>query len=410
MPKADPRRIREIHEQCRGPFYLYDESVVGERLDALLRAFPSYEFLYSVKANPFPPLARFIFGRGAGADAASAAEVELAAGMGLAPGRILYSSPGKTRDDIERAHDKAVIVADSLNELRLLDRFADERGIRLSVGARINPDFTMTGDKGASGKFGIDEDAFLAAGNPLRTAKNLRFAGLHVHVRSQVLDESLLRAYYGRVFNLAAKCSEAFGHAPEFVNFGGGLGIPYSPVTDRALDIPALGAACERLRESHPGFSGVRLCVETGRFPTCDAGWYVTPVVDVKESRGVKYVVVRNGLNGFLRPVVSELIAAARHGDCAGFAAEPLFTVRDAFALSLNGKSGNEEKVTVVGNLCTAADVLASGIMLPRAEVGDLLVVSKAGSYAYPLSPTQFSSHAPPRQVYIAANGEWRIG
>ena len=84
---------------------------------------------------------------------------------------------------------------------------------------------------------------------------------------------------------------------------------------------------------------------------------------------------------------------------------EPYYTSKHAFGYSILGGKEDVETVSVGGHLCTAADIIVRGIQLPRAEVGDILVVDKAGSYAYALSPVQFSGHPAPYQVMLTRDG-----
>lgn len=400
-------RILDLYREHQGPMYLYDKAMIISQAEALLTSFDGFEFLYSVKTNPFPPVLRTIFSKGIGADAASAREVGIAVELGVARDRILFSAPGKTNEDIEETIDKSILIADSYNELRLIDAAARSRGIVCKAGVRLNPDFTMFDDEGVTGKFGIDSESLKDHLPFLAELKNTDIVGIHVHVRSQILDDGILRRYYEKIFELAVFCRDTLGWKLEFINFGGGIGIPYSQKGDRPLDVPLLGKKCAELLERFKDLDGVRLIIESGRFLVGQAGKYVTPVVDVKESRGVRYVIVRNGLNGFLRPSVAELLYSLAGDKLEGFAAEPLFTVRDAFSPRVCGKAGGSlEKVNIVGNLCTAADVVASGIELPRIEVGDLIVLSNAGSYAYSLSPLLFSSHPLPVQVLVGGAGK----
>ena len=206
---------------------------------------------------------------------------------------------------------------------------------------------------------------------------------------------------------MALFCKETMGWELEFINFGGGLGIVYSLLNDTTLDIKLLSDESKNLFQRFKDRLNVRLLIETGRFVICEAGQYVTHIVDKKESRGTKYLIVENALNGFFRPSIAELIAAYAPQKNKLPGSEPLFTSRDAFEFSiLNKKDASSEKVSIVGNLCTSTDIMAKDIMLPKADIGDILVVSKAGSYAYSLSPLLFASQPLPLQFYIKSNGE----
>ena len=400
-------RIKQIIEKLsaneEGSFYVYDKETIDCKASELVQAFAGYEFLYSIKTNPFADVVKHIFAKGFGADAASAAEVDLATRLGAPVEKIFYSTPGKTRKDIESVLEKCTIIADSYEELKLLDTIAKEKGMHLPVGIRINPDFSMFGEEGMSSKFGIDEETLKENKEVLAGCSALSIVGIHVHLRSQVLDIDVLLRYYRKIFAHAAQCKSELGWKLSFINFGGGLGIAYATGQDKPLDITSLGDKCRQMAREFDELSSTRLLIETGRYLVCEAGSYVTPVVDCKQSRGTKYLVVQNGLNGFMRPALARLLANATSGALSNFSAEPLFTGTDAFDFTIIGRGVDKqlEKVTVVGSLCTGTDILAEGIMLAKAEIGDYLVVSKAGSYAYTLSPLLFSSQAVPKQFLV---------
>ncbi|MEW9096037.1 MAG: hypothetical protein AB2417_13230 [Clostridiaceae bacterium] len=399
--------IEKLMREYDRPFYIYEESIISNKVEILLEKFPQFEFLYSIKTNPYNPIVNFILSKGFGADAASVEEVTIAEKAGLSHEKILYSSPGKTRKDIEKTLDKSIIIADSYNELILINEVAKQKKLHVNVGVRINPDYTMDGGKGVSSKFGIDEETLIEQKDLFDSFTNIRIVGIHVHLRSQVLDYNILYGYYEKIFELSLFCQETMGWELEFINFGGGLGIVYSSLDDSPLDIELLSDGCEKLFEKFKHKINARLIIETGRFVVCEAGKYITHIVDIKESRGTKYLVVENGLNGFLRPSIAELLTAYTPEGSKLQGCEPLFTAKDAFEFTIDKREKFFlEKVSIVGNLCTSADIMAKDIMLPKADIGDILVISKAGSYSYSLTPVLFASHPLPLQFYIKSNGE----
>jgi len=399
--------IKDLMTKYDGSFYIYDESIISRQIKILSENFPQFEFLYSVKTNPFAPIINFAVSKGFGADAASAEEVIIGKKSGLPYEKILYSTPGKTRRDIEKTIDKAIIIADSYNELLLINDIAKQENRHIKVGLRINIDFSMDGGKGASSKFGVDENTLTNQKDFFDSLSNIKIAGIHVHLRSQVLDHSKLYSYYEKIFNLALFCKETLKWEMEFINFGGGLGIVYSLANDAPLDIEKLSDECEDLIKKFKDKINVRLIIETGRFVICEAGQYVTRVVDIKESMGTKYVIVEKGLNGFLRPAIAELLMTYALGDSNLKASEPLFTTKDAFEFIIpEGDESSLEKVSIVGSLCTAADVMVKDALLSKAHIGDIVIVTKAGSYSYSLSPILFASHPIPFQFYIKTDGE----
>lgn len=397
------KNLMDIHD---GSFYLYDESVISRQITALKEKFPHFKFLYSIKANPFSPAVDFIASQGFGADAASVQEVSIGISAGLPCENILYSTPGKTRRDIESTLGKALIIADSYNELMLINDAARQKGMHVKTGLRINAGFDLEGGElGLSSKFGVDEHTLPEHMDFLNSFSNLSIKGIHVHLKSQVLDCGKLLRYYKKVFELALFCKETIGLEIEFVNFGGGLGIAYSSA-DMPLDIDRLSGECETLALSFKEKLDARLLIETGRFAVCEAGLYVTRIADIKESMGTKYLVVEKGLNGFSRPSIAELIASySCSNDLKG--SEPLFTAKDAFDFYIpEGDASAPEKVSIVGSLCTATDVMVKDALLPKAKIGDLVAVSNAGSYSYSLSPLLFASHPLPLQFYLKTDGQ----
>ncbi len=386
-------------------FYLYDGRTILDSIAALGESFEGVRFLYSAKANPHPSVLRCIFDEGFGLDAASMGEVSMGVKFGLAPENIYYSAPGKSVSDLDAALEKCVIVADSTAELERIQYLAARHGVKAEVGVRINPNFTFDGEGGVSCKFGIDEDEALKKLPEWNTLKNLHICGIHVHSRSQELNTQHLCDYYGRMFELAVRCQKALGRELRFVNMGSGIGIPYAE-TDSAVDLKRLGehmtALCEKYAEKLPK---TRIFIETGRFVSCKAGVYVTHVNDVKTSFGKKYIILANTLNGFVRPSIAQM--AERTPEAVP--CEPLYTGPNAFGFVPLNDETETETVTVCGNLCTGADVIAQDTELPKLKPGDVFAITNAGSYAAVLTPMQFASLTPPVQIFAAPDGRLTV-
>lgn len=399
--------IQNLMKEHGRPFYLYDESTIDSQINTLSSKFSQFEFIYSIKANPYTPVVNFIASKGVGADAASSEEVLISQRAGLPAEKILYSAAGKTRRDISITLDKSIVIADSYNELVLINNIAKEKDIHVKVGLRINPDYNMDMGKGESSKFGVDEETLINQKELLDSLTNIAIVGIHVHIRSQVLDYNKLYKYYENVFKLSVFCKETMKWELEFINFGGGLGIVYSELNETPLNLDLLSEECDRLLQDFKDKLNVRLIIESGRFLVCNAGQYVSHIVDIKESRGRKYLIVENGLNGFMRPSIVSLIDSYTDNAPNPKSYEPFFTTKDSFGFTIIGKENSSlEKVDLVGNLCAATDILAKDIMLPKADLEDIVVLSRAGSYAYSLSPLLFASHPLPLQFYVKMNGE----
>ena len=395
------------------PCYIYDSAAVDAKIQEMKSAFPDYKVLYSIKTNPYEGIIGIMSDNGLGSDASSAGEVRASIDSGIAPENIYYSSAGKTEKDIREALGNCRLIADSLNEIRLIEKVAAENDFHTGIGARINPDFLMKDDCSAAGissKFGIDEEKIPEIIDALAECPHINLEGIHVHLRSQVMDAATVAEYYEKCYDLAGKIVESAGTDLKYINFGSGIAAVYDPETQKPFDTATLAETLSVIAERNKEELEAELLIESGRFLVCNAGTFYTPIVDIKESRGKRYYITESGMNGFMRPSLEALMRKViGSADIPGF--EPLFTQWNQTELSLIRLSDEEtgpgsgskdlHKVTVTGPLCTSQDILGEDVMLPEAEIGDIIAVSNAGSYGYTLSPQLFASHAVPQQIII---------
>ncbi len=416
-------------------FYLYGQADISRAASSLCASFPDVTFLYSLKNNPCAQILQTLTAHGFGADAASLGEVLQSATAGIAKEKIQYSAPGKTDRDIAAALPHATLIADSLNEVQRIERIAAAQGVIAEIGVRIHPSFAFDGEAVPPSKFGIEEAQAFAALPEWRTLRNIRVVGLHIHCHSQSLSIAHLQRYHANVLACANRFAAALGAPLRFVNMGAGFGIPYAP-EDTALDLAAIATETNaQLAQFHAVHPSTHVYIETGRYCVGNNGVYATKVLDKKTCGGKTFVILANTLNGFIRPSLAQMLEAATPTPAA---AEPMYTALHAFAIyalpqpdaaaqtTASATSANEvhradtapqqastqasattqtETVTLVGNLCTATDVLASDITLPALNIGDMVVVTNAGSYAAVLSPMQFSSQVPPAQLMLREDG-----
>lgn len=381
--------------QQNAPCYLYEKDSIIENCHALLDAIPDVQFLYSIKTNPFASLLKTIALQGFGADAASANEVWLAQKAGISSDKIYYSAPGKTMADIEKIWGQCAIIADSLSELQRLEKCAKHKNESVQVGVRINPNFSMTDSFPVSSKFGIDENQLMTTN---LCFPHLKITGIHVHLRSQILDTDTLCRYYHNCYSLAERINQLAGVEIQWINFGSGMGTVYDASKEKPLPLHTLGHTWQALQAKNNNSLRAKFILETGRFVVCHAGTYYTRIVDRKISCGKTYLVVQNGMNGFMRPAIAELLRQ-NVGTFPPNGQEPFYTTAAQCQFRILGREENDETVDIVGNLCTALDVMAKDITLPHAEIGDILMVSNAGSYGCTLTPLLFSSQEPPKEI-----------
>ncbi|WP_426594493.1 pyridoxal-dependent decarboxylase, exosortase A system-associated [Cellulomonas sp. McL0617] len=374
------------------PFFAYDRGLVGQRVAQLRATLPARLSLgYAVKANPMPAVVQLLSSLVDSLDVASAYEMRVALDTGITAGRVSFAGPGKTVAELEQAVASGVTIeVESSGEGRRVVAAGDELGIRPRVAIRVNPDFAVRGSGmrmgGGPQQFGVDAEQVPELLKELDAA-GLDLLGFHVFAGSQNLSAELLTQAQVRTVDLLLALSADAPQPVRYVNLGGGFGVPYFP-QDQPLDI---GAVAENLAEQvdgrlAPALPDADFVVELGRYLVAEAGVYVTRVVDRKVSRGSTYLVVDGGMH-------HQLAASGNLGQ----------VIRRNYPLAVGARVGAdpEETATVVGCLCTPLDLLGDRVELPRADVGDLIVVFLAGAYGLTASPTAFLGHAAPVEILV---------
>ena len=389
--------LEKIRAEHGTPFYIYDGKVISEQASILRDTFPDFGILFSVKANPFLPILKKMASLGIGADAASAKEVSLALEAGMPAEDIYYSCPAPTEEDLAQIWGKCHIVADSFHILSMLEKRASSENRILSTALRIHPDFTMDDSPQIASKFGIDESLIWKT-DFKKEYPNLNINGLHIHIRSQVLDTEQLCRYYAHVIELAAKLQMFLGIELRYINFGGGVGKVYDRNKQSPLNYKKLQQAIISAKEKYA--LSAKLLLESGRFLACDCGTYVTEIVDIKESHGKKFYIVKNGANGFFKPVLRQLLLPF-HPDNIGASYEPFATENDRYDIQVLSASTETEVVDIAGHLCSGADIMEKNVEVTKGAIGDLITFNHAGSYAYSLAPLLFASQPIPKEFFI---------
>jgi diaminopimelate decarboxylase len=387
------KSLSELAQQVgRTPFYAYDRARIDARIDELRHALPAELRLhYAVKANPLPALVLHLADRVDGFDVASAGELKLALGTGIAPSVISFAGPGKTEAEIALAIESGVVLhIESEREMRLAAQIAAAKDARPAVALRINPDLRLQGAGqrmgGGAQPFGIDAERAPAVLADLAKLP-LDFVGFHLFAGSQLLRADTLAEAQGQLIDLAVELAR---HAPgpvRHLNIGGGFGIPYFP-NEAALDLSAVSATLGRLLRERlrPALTDAQVILELGRYMVGEAGLYVTRVLDRKESRGQVFLITDGGLH-------HHLAASGNFGQ----------VIRRNFPIAIGNRMAEPvaETASVVGCLCTPLDVLADKVRLPRAEPGDLVVVFQSGAYGASASPVNFLSHPPAEEILV---------
>jgi diaminopimelate decarboxylase len=374
------------------PFFAYDRGLLTERVAQLRAVLPrGIDLSYAVKANPMPAIVHHLSGLVDSFDVASALELRLALNTTVPPEQISFAGPGKAPAELRQAAAAGVTVElESGNEARRLAEIGQRLGVRPRVAVRVNPDFNIKGSGmhmgGGPQQFGVDAEQVPTLLKQL-TDDELDFLGFHVFAGSQNLRADILAEAQRKTVDLILRLAE-FAPAPvRYLNLGGGFGIPYFE-KDAPLNIEVIGANLADLLETkiRPRFPLARVIIELGRYIVGECGVYVTRILDRKESRGRVYLVVDGGLH-------HQLAASGNFGQ----------VIRRNYPVVIGNRMDEEatEMANVVGKLCTPLDVLGDRVLLPSADIGDLVVVFQAGAYGLSASPTAFLSHPEPAEVLL---------
>lgn len=385
------RSVEHLAGELGTPFYAYDGGVIANRLEELRHHLPERARLtYAVKANPMPDLLAWLAPRVDGLDVASGGEIERALAAGTEPGNISFAGPGKTREEIAQAMAAGITIGlESRTQLEAVADLAAREGQTPRVSLRLNPDFQVKGSGmrmgGGPQPFGVDAEQALELLQAIQ-AYGLHLAGLHIFAGSQNLNAEIIAEAQQRSMDLALKLLRNAPRAPEFINLGGGFGIPYFP-SDKPLDLPAVAGRLHSLdQQLAAALPDTHMVIELGRYIVGEAGVYVSRIVDRKVSRGHTYLITDGGLH-------HHLAASGNLGQ----------VLRKNYPVAIANRlqEPSDEPVTVSGPLCTPLDVLADRIALPRAAVGDLVAVFQSGAYGLTASPLGFLGHPAPGEVFL---------
>ncbi len=395
LDEWDAGRLQALVADYGSPLYVLDLDRVRENYARLDAAFPAAEIYYALKANALGATLTTIYEAGAGLECASAGELEralVAAGDGTA---VHYTAVNPPAADLDRAvaswrdNPELTITAGAEDTIdRLADRGYDGR-LCLRVNPGIGAGHHEKVQTGAQPKFGVPIERAVEV---LTDAANRGFdtVGVHAHVGSGVSNDQLEahREFVARMGSLAKDADAALaaaGHSGlEFVDVGGGFGVPYRE-DEAPLD---LDAVADTTRESI-GEIDATLAIEPGRYFVADAGVLLTEVNTVKDARETTVVGVDAGMTTLARPAIYGSYHPIRN-----------LTAETAIAESVDAPPRGTMAQTVSGPICESGDVFCTDRELPASERGDVLAIGNAGAYGYEMA-SQYNSRPRPASVVL---------
>jgi len=377
-----------LAEEFDTPLYVISETRVRENYrrlrDTLSEHYGKVRIYYSAKANTNLSVLRILKDEGAYVDTISPGEVYLAIEAGFPRGKILFTGTSVRDDELKFLVNSGVTTnIDSLSQLRRLLGFSTPH--LLSV--RVNPEIgaghhAHVITAGKDSKFGILESDIIEAYRMAKEAGVERF-GIHMHIGSGILQVQPFQLAAEKLLEIAGSVHSKLGIDFDFIDFGGGLGIPHKP-NEKELDLDSfaervLGIFKDKVNEY--GLGDPFFCVEPGRFIVCDACILLTRVNTVKVTSHKNFIGVDAGFNTLIRPA---MYGSYHH-----------------MVLANRLDAPEEETYDIAGPICESGDLLATERKLPRVGEGDLVAILNAGAYGYSMS-SQYNSR--PRCAEVLVN------
>lgn len=389
-PKETLSRIEQalpaILDRFGTPCYVYDEAGIRERGQTLTRAMrhviPAFQQYYAVKAwnNPANLILQRVMGFGF--DCSSPYELELAKRVGASGERIMFTSNNSRSEWFDQANALGAII--NLDDISLIPKVRDFPKL---ICFRLNPGKRRTGSSiigtPTEAKYGIMWEQMVSAYRKAK-ARGARRFGLHTMICSNCLDEGYLIATVTMLLQAIEKISKELHITFEFINMGGGFGIPYRP-TDHSLNINRIGERIASLLDDFKRRHGYapKLFTEMGRWMTGPYGVLVTKVINRKEIYQT-HVGVDVGMNGLMR-----------HGMYGAYHHIKVINAEHR---------RRKEVVNVVGQICENCDRLATQRKLPVTRLGDIIIVQDAGAHCIVMVFKYNGTTAPP-EVMLHQNG-----
>ncbi len=371
MEKKHPftrEQLEEIAKSYSTPFHIYDEKAMRENARALKAAFswnPGFKEYFAVKATPNPYILKILKSEGFGSDCSSLPELILSERVGIVGEDIMFSSNDTPKEEFIKAKALGAII--NLDDLTHLDFLARSAGLPELICFRYNPGPLKAGNSiigtPEEAKYGCTKEQLIEGYRRARDNGVKRF-GIHTMVASNELDAAYFEETADILFTLVKEISTTLNIAFEFVNLGGGVGIPYRP-EQLPVDLAKVGRGVQiKYKEiiEKNSLGPLKVFWEVGRVITGPYGYLVSTVRHIKRTYK-NYV----GLDACMADLMRPAIYGAYHH------------------ISTPGRSASPEDLMwdVTGSLCENNDKFAIDRQLPTLLPGDLVVIHDTGAHGY---------------------------
>lgn len=395
----DKAKLEEIAAKWPTPFHIYDAKAIRENAKRLKKAFAwnkGFREYFAVKAAPNPHLMKLLKEFDFGSDCSSMAELVLAEKVGNTGDKIMFTSNDTPAEEFRKAWQLgAIINLDDITHwpfvLESVGRpQAAELGERIFC-CRYNPGPLKGGNaiigKPEEAKYGFTREQLFECYRQMKDAGVKRF-GLHTMVASNELDPEYIIDTAKMLFDLVADISRQVGIDFEFINIGGGIGIPYRP-DQKAMDLEYVGKGIEAAYKkciAERGIKPLKLFMECGRCITGPYGYLVARVRHIKSTYRM-YAGLDACMSNLMRPA--------------------LYGAYHEIVVPGKENCGDTTTYDVTGSLCENNDKFAIGRVLPLLERGDLVVICDAGAHGHAMG-FQYNGKLRSAELLLEVDGSVR--
>ncbi len=398
--KKIPFSAQVVTDLCKAfptPLYAYDERAIRENARAFLQAFawvPRFKNYFAVKATPTPAVISLLREEGMGLDCSSFSELVLAEKLGVLGEDIMFTSNDTPAKDMQKAHKLgAIINLDDISDIDFLDEVCGIATMReRPLSMRYNPGALKSGNviigKPEEAKYGFTREQIFEGYAKAQKLGITRF-GLHIMVASNELEETYFIETAELMFALAVEIKQRLGIAVEFINLGGGIGIPYEP-HKTAVDYHKVSDGIRRAYESTlvpAGLGSLEIKMENGRVITGPYGYLFSRVLHTKQT--YKHYI---GLDACMANLMRPGMYGAYHH------------------ISVLGKEEQNASHTydVVGGLCENNDKFAIDRALPELQVGDIVCIHDVGAHGHAMG-FNYNGKLRSAEVLVQEHGEVKL-
>jgi diaminopimelate decarboxylase len=383
-------QMERIVEQYPTPFHIYDEKAIRENARRLLRAFswvPGFKEYFAVKALPNPHMVKLLKEEGFGTDCSSLAELVLSGRVGIKDEDIMFTSNDTPAEEYIKARELgAVINLDDITHIPFLEKHC---GLPEILSFRFNPGPERTGNaiigNPEEAKYGFTREQLFEGYETIR-AKGVKRFGLHTMVASNELNWEYFVETARMLFELAVELQNRLGIRLEFVNMGGGIGIPYRP-EEEPVNLEKVSEGIRKVYDElikPAGLDPLKLFMECGRMITGPYGWLVSRVLHEKLTYK-HYAGLDASMANLMRP---GMYGAYHHITVLGKEDQPC-----------------EHTYDVTGSLCENNDKFAIDRKLPKIEIGDLLAIHDTGAHGHAMG-FNYNGKLRSAELLLKENGE----